>query len=55
MMKYLIPQSADLTVTIKGLIWGKNYQWETFITAVTPISYAMMGLLPQFQRSEHQI
>jgi hypothetical protein len=51
-MKYLVGQSADLTVTIKGLIWGKGYEWETFIPAVNPISYAMMGLLRQFQREE---
>lgn len=55
MMQYLISQSAELTITVKGLIWGKDYQWETFIPAVNPISYAMMGLLPQFQRTENQI
>lgn len=54
-MKFLISQSADLTLTVKGLIWGKGYQWETFIPAVNSISYAMMGLLPQFQRTENQI
>jgi ankyrin repeat protein len=54
-MKYLISQSADLSLTIKGLIWGKGYEWETFIPAVNPISYAMMGLLRQFQRTEKQI
>lgn len=54
-MKYLIDKSADLTLTVKGLIWGKGYEWETFIPAVNPISYAMMGLLPQFQRTEKQI
>jgi len=54
-MKYLIDESADLTLTVKGLVWGKGYQWETFIPAVNPISYAMIGLLPQFQRTEKQI
>lgn len=54
-LKYLISQKADLELTIKGLIWGKGYEWETFIPAVNPISYAMMGLLRQFQRSEDQI
>jgi Ankyrin repeat len=54
-MKFLVSQSADLSITVKGLIWGKGYQWETFIPAVNPISYAMMGLLPQFQRTENQI
>ncbi len=55
MMNYLIAQSADLTLTVKGLIWGKGYEWETFIPWVNPISYAMMGLLRQFQRKEELI
>ena len=55
MMKYLIEQKADLSLTVKGLIWGKGYEWETFIPSVNPISYAMMGLLRQFQRTEQQI
>lgn len=54
-MKYLIDEGADLTLTVKGLIWGNGYDWETFIPAVNPISYAMMGLLRQFQRTEKQI
>jgi hypothetical protein len=54
-LKYLISQNADLSITIKGLIWGKGYEWETFIPSVNPISYSMMGLLRQFQRTEKQI
>ncbi len=54
-MKYLVSQNADLTITVQGLIWGKSYEWETFIPSVNPISYAMMGLLRQFQRTEQQI
>jgi hypothetical protein len=54
-LKFLITQNADLHLTLKGLIWGKGYDWETFIPSVNPISYAMMGLLPQFQRSEKDI
>jgi hypothetical protein len=54
-MRYLISQNADLMLTVKGIIWGKDYDWETFIPAVNPISYAMMGLLRQFQRTEQQI
>jgi hypothetical protein len=54
-MRYLIDASADLTFTVRGIVWGKGYQWETFIPAVNPISYAMMGLLPQFQRTEEEI
>lgn len=54
-MKFLVSQSADLSLTVPGLIWGKDYEWETFIPSVNPISYAMMGLLRQFQRTEQQI
>ncbi len=54
-MNYLISQKADLAITVKGLVWGKDYEWETFIPSVNPISYAMMGLLRQFQRTEKQI
>jgi hypothetical protein len=50
MLHFLFEQKADLTITVKGLIWGKGYDWETFIPAVNPISYAMMGLLPQMHR-----
>lgn len=54
-MKYLVSLKADLTVTVQGLVWGRSYEWETFIPSVNPISYAMMGLLRQFQRTERQI
>jgi hypothetical protein len=52
MLNYLLSQSADLKTTITGLIWGKGYDWETLIPSVNPISYAMMGLLPQMHRDE---
>ncbi len=54
-LQFLISQQADLNITVKGLVWGKGYAWETFIPSVNPISYAMMGLLRQFQRTEKQI
>ncbi len=52
MMKYLLSLKANLDITVTGLIWGKGYEWETFIPAVNPLSYAMMGLLPQMHRDE---
>jgi len=52
MMTFLLSKSVDLHLTIPGLIWGKGYEWETFIPAVNPTSYAMMGLLPQMHRNE---
>lgn len=55
MMDYCLANGADLDYTIQGLIWGKGYEWETLIPAVNPISYAMMGLLPQMHRSEEVI
>lgn len=55
MLHFLLNHNADLNITVKGLIWGKGYEWETYIPAVNPISYAMMGLLRQFQRTESDI
>jgi hypothetical protein len=55
MLHFLLEQRANLTHTVKGLVWGKGYEWETFIPAVNPISYAMMGLLPQMHRKEKTI
>jgi hypothetical protein len=55
MLNLLLECSADLSITVKGLIWGKGYEWETWIPSVNPISYAMMGLLPQMHRKETTI
>lgn len=55
MMQYLLLQNADLDITVTGLVWGKGYPWETLIPSVNPVSYAMMGLLPQMHRSESTI
>jgi hypothetical protein len=52
MMNWLLSKSADLKITVAGLIWGKGYEWETFFPAVNPLSYAMMGLMPQMHRDE---
>jgi hypothetical protein len=52
MLDFLLLKKADLITNVKGLIWGKGYPWETFIPSVNPISYAMMGLLPQMHRDE---
>ena len=52
MLHFLLEKSADLHYTIPGLVWGKGYDWETFIPSVNPLSYAMMGLLPQMHRKE---
>jgi len=55
MLHFLLEKGADLKYTVTGLIWGRGYEWETLIPSVNPISYAMMGLLPQMHRSEKVI
>ena len=55
MLNFLLSRSADLGLTVAGIIWGKGYDWETLVPAVNPISYAMMGLLPQMHRNETTI
>jgi hypothetical protein len=55
MLNYLLSCEANLDYTVRGLIWGRGYDWETFIPAVNPLSYAMMGLLPQMHRNEFDI
>src|SRR5690349_14160601 len=55
MLNFLLTKSADVTRTVVGLEWGKGYEWETLIPSVNPISYAMMGLLPQMHRNEVEI
>ncbi len=52
MLNYLLSESVDLKITVPGLIWGKGYEWETLIPAVNPVSYAIMGLIPQMHRNE---
>lgn len=52
MLELLLFKSADAKATVAGIVWGKGYEWETLIPAVNPISYAMMGLLPQMHHDE---
>lgn len=52
MLNLLLDYSANLRQTVTGILWGKGYEWETLIPSVNPISYAMMGLLPQMHRDE---
>jgi hypothetical protein len=54
-LNYLLSLPVDLKITVPGLIWGRGYEWETLIPAVNPISYAMMGNLPQMHRDETTI
>ena len=52
MMELLVEAGADLDLTVKGLRWGRNQEWETYVPEVNPVSYAMIGNLRQFQRDE---
>jgi hypothetical protein len=54
-MRLLLSTGARTDVHIRGLTWGKGYQWETTFFDVTPISFAQMGLLPQVHRRERDI
>jgi ankyrin repeat protein len=55
MMDFLLSQNADLDLTVAGFVWGEFFPWETFIPSVNPISYSMLGLLPQMHRDEKTI
>lgn len=55
MLDFLLSKSADLDITVRGIVWGRGYDWETLIPSVNPVSYAMMGLLPQMHRNEKVI
>lgn len=55
MLDFLLVHQADLSITVQGIVWGRGYEWETLIPTVNPISYAMMGLLPQMHRNEREI
>ena len=54
-MRLLLSTGARTDVHLRGLTWGKGYQWETTFFDVTPISFAQMGLLPQVHRGERDI
>lgn len=54
-LEWLLQNGAEILHTVKGFVWGETYSWETYIPAVNPISYALMGLLRQFQRKEADV
>lgn len=55
LMRLLLESGARTDVHVASLAWGKGYPWETTLFDVTPVSYAQMGLLPQFHRREDEI
>ena len=54
-MRLLLESGAEPELLLAGITWGKGFEWETTVFDVTPLSYAQMGLLPQFQRKERDI
>jgi ankyrin repeat protein len=54
-MELLVEAGADVDVRLKGLVWGRGFEWETTIFDVTPIAYAQCGLYRQFHRDERDI
>jgi hypothetical protein len=54
-MRLLLEHGAKVDIRLAGITWGKGFEWETTIFDVTPVSYAQAGLLPQFQRDEHDV
>jgi ankyrin repeat protein len=54
-MRLLLASGARTDVHLRGITWGKGYEWETMFFDVTPVSFAQMGLLPQVHRSERDI
>lgn len=51
----LLDAGAKSDVAVRGVTWGKGFEWETTLFDVTPISYAQFGLLPQVHRAELDI
>jgi len=54
-MHMLLEAGARVDIRLDGLDWGKDYEWETALFDITPISYAQIGLLPQVHRTERDI
>ena len=54
-LRLLLDAGAKTDVQLRGITWGKGFEWETTIFDVTPISYAQFGLLPQVHRKESDI
>lgn len=52
MLEFLLAHKASVDISLKGILWGKSHEWETYIPEVNPISYAALGNLRQFQRRE---
>jgi ankyrin repeat protein len=54
-LRMLLQAGAKTDIALRGITWGKGFEWETTLFDVTPISYAQFGLLPQVHRGERDI
>jgi hypothetical protein len=54
-LQMLLDAGAKSDIAVRGITWGKSFEWETTLFDVTPISYAQFGLLPQVHRAEVDI
>lgn len=55
MLELLVDKGANIDIRVQAIAWGRSFDWETTLFDVTPLSYAQMGLLPQFHRRPEQI
>ncbi len=53
-LELLLSHGARTDVLLPGITWGHTFPWATTCFDVTPISYAQLGALRQFQRSEER-
>ncbi len=54
-LRMLLQAGARVDIALRGITWGKGFEWETTLFDVTPISYAQFGLLPQVHRRDRDI
>ena len=54
-MRLLLQAGAQPDLFLTGITWGAGCEWETECFDLTPVSYAQLGLLRQFQRTEEEI
>ncbi|MDR7272381.1 ankyrin repeat protein [Pelomonas saccharophila] len=54
-MRLLLAAGARADVRLRGITWGRGFDWETVCYDVTPLSYAQLGLLPQMHRAEADV
>lgn len=54
-MRMLLDAGARTDMLLRGITWGRGFEWETTLFDVTPLAYAQCGLLPQMHRNAHDI